>query len=922
MQQEKRTLKTVIEKINNDIVKHLLFSYDCVKFKRKEQVFSMLKVRDLRVNYLKNPQGITGNPQFGWILESDRRNVFQSAYRLQISEDEKFHAPVYDSGRIESDKSVQVFAEGMVWKTLTKYYVRVAVWDIQGEESAWCRTQSFITGLLSPQEWRGKFITAETEQDIQESKGTSVETDFYVKKPLKSAYAAATALGLYRFFINGAKVGKDQFTPGWTSYNKRLLYQVYDVTEYIRQGENSVMAVMGAGWYKGTMGFNRRRNIYGKYTAFSGEIHLNYADGTSEVIASDERWWGSYSPIQFSEIYDGETFDARMSGISTCYADAMRHSCRPVRVLDVNTSILRSQEGCRVRKLTSVPAKKIFTTPEGDTVIDFGQNMTGWVQFKVKGRRGDRVVLRHFETLDAAGNVYLDNLRTAKQCVTYICKGGKQETYHPIFSFQGFRYVLISEYPGTPNPRNFTAYAVHSDMENTGTFTCSNQDVNQLMQNIRWGMKSNFLDIPTDCPQRDERLGWTGDAQIFCRTASYLMNTDAFFRKWLGDMAADQTPEGGVPHVVPDILTNKTDGDWLVEEGSDSAAAWADAAVIIPWTLYLMYGDTQVIRDQYDSMKAWIDFMHSHAENGTWSYRRQFGDWVALDAEEGSYFGATPNELVCAAYYAHSTRLFAKMAEVIGNAEDADKYGRLHEQIKSDYQKFFMKDGHMAAYTQTAQIISLYFELVPEKYKENVIRDLLKLLKEHDGHLVTGFVGTPYFCHALSMSGHTKEAYELLLKDDFPSWLYQVKMGATTVWEHWDGIKPDGTMWSPDMNSFNHYAYGAVGEWLYRVAAGIEVKEEGAGFRKFILQPHPGGGFSYAEGTYESIYGTIKSRWETEGEVITIRVQIPCNTTALLRLDSASEILDHDGLAFEYDGNTLCAAAGSGNYVIRYKRCV
>ena len=880
----------------------------------------MLRSRDLKVNYLRNPSGITGNPQFGWILESDRRNVFQEAYCLQIAEEKEFCTLAYDSGRTKSQESSHVFADGFSWKPLTKYFARVMVWDGNGEESPWSETAVFVTGLASPEDWQGAFITAEQTEDKEISKGTFVRKEFTVKKPLKSAYAATTAQGLYHFYLNGRKVSADEFAPGWTSYQKHLLYQVYDVTEYLIQGENAAGAHLGAGWFKGTMGFNRRKNLYGSAAAFSGEIHLNYADGTSEVVATDAGWTGHDSPVLFSEIYDGETYDARLEQPSWSCAGFDAQGWHAVRVLEADRKILRSQAGCRVREMNELPAKKIFTTPGGDTVIDFGQNLTGWVHFKVRGSAGDRVVLQHFETLDACGNVYLENLRSAKERVTYICRGDGEEEFHPHFSFQGFQYIRIDEYPGKPRLENFTAYAVHSDMEETGSFTCSNPDVNQLAHNIKWGLKGNFLDVPTDCPQRDERLGWTGDAQIFCRTASYLMNTYPFFRKWLVDVAADQTAEGGVPHVVPDILTEKTDGDWLVDEGTDSAAAWADVAVIAPWTMYLMYGDKEIIREQYASMKAWIDFMHSHAANGTWSYRRQFGDWVALDAEEGSYFGATPNELICAAYYAYSTRLFAKMAKAVGRIEDAEQYGKLYEQVKADYQKYFMKDGHMAARTQTAQIVSLYFDLVPAEYRENVVRDLLELLREHDGHLVTGFVGTPYFCHALSMSGHTKEAYELLLKDDFPSWLYQVKMGATTVWEHWDGKKPDGTMWSPDMNSFNHYAYGAVGEWLYRAAAGIEVNEDGAGFRKFILQPHVGGGFDFAQGRYESVRGTIVSRWEADGDEITFRAEIPCNTEALIRLEGAAAILESDGLAFEESGGTLCAKAGSGSYVIRYCR--
>ena len=458
-------------------------------------------------------------------------------------------------------------------------------------------------------------------------------------------------------------------------------------------------------------------------------------------------------------------------------------------------------------------------------------------------------------------------------------------------------------------------------MEPAGQFECSNPEINQLHHNVLWSMKGNFLDIPTDCPQRDERLGWTGDAQIFCRTAAYLMDTYTFFRKWLVDVAADQTEDGGIPHVVPDILIRNCAQDPLLKDGDHSASAWADVSVILPWTLYLMYGDTGVIRAQYQSMKGWIDYMRSHADGNIWNYRFQFGDWVALDAEEGSCLGATPNDLTCTAYYAYSTGLFARMAAVIGNKADAMEYMRLHEDIKKTYQDTFFENGHLKAQTQTAHILTLHFGLVPEEYRQNVIGDLLALLEKENGHLVTGFVGTPYFCFALSQNGHTKEAYELLLKEDFPSWLYQVRQGATTIWEHWDGIRPDGSMWSPDMNSFNHYAYGSVAEWLYRAAAGIDTSAEEPGFKRAVISPHIGGGLDYVKSSYESMYGQIRSDWKTDGHTVTLDIRIPCNTTAEIRLADAAEIIDNGGLVFDEaapDAHSRTASAGSGTYRIVY----
>ncbi len=456
-------------------------------------------------------------------------------------------------------------------------------------------------------------------------------------------------------------------------------------------------------------------------------------------------------------------------------------------------------------------------------------------------------------------------------------------------------------------------------MVRTGEITCSNPLLNQLHHNYLWGMKGNFLDVPTDCPQRDERLGWTGDAQIFCRTASYLANTYTFFKKWLRDVEVDQTPEGGVPHVVPNIEEGRTDGNWLLRQGPHSAAAWADVAVIAPWTMYLMFGDKEILMRQYESMKGWIGFMREHSEDYIWNYKLQFGDWVALDAEEGSYFGATPNDLTCTAYFAYSTGLFAKVARLLDKPEAAE-YEELYGKIVRKFQQtFFDEEGNLTAQTQTAHIVALYFKLTPKEYVSRTVEGLKRLLEKENGHLVTGFVGTPYFCHALSQNGCVKEAYDLLLKEDFPSWLYQVKMGATTIWEHWDGLKPDGTMWSADMNSFNHYAYGAIGEWMYRVMAGLEADEKAGGFKHAVLYPRPGGGLSFVDGRYHSIYGREAVRWEADGKEITLRVKIPANTTAEIRLDNGEEVSEADGLIFTEAGEYLTAQAGSGEYEIRYR---
>lgn len=917
----------------------------------------MIRLRELKINGQTDPVGIGSLEEISWKIEADTRNVRQKAYEIQIAADEDFTMLIYDSGPVQSGRSAHIRAGeelpgDLPVRSACRYYVRARITTGQNEQSGW-KKGCFVTAFLNNAEWKGKFITPEKESDKDKSRGYYLRSRITISKKIKEAFAFTTALGLYHFYVNGEKAGEDEFTPGWTSYHSHLLYQCYEITDMLRQGENMMGAMLGAGWYKGDMGSARTRNHYGKQNAFSCHIVVRYEDGGSDMYLSDLSWEWTHSPILFSEIYDGEIYDARLEIPGWNEPGAVREmpsDQRGVRLQDdVRTTrrgaagwrederwravdevsfpcgALTAQSGCRVKIKERIPAKSLRRTPGGDLIVDFGQNMAGWIEFAVHGRAGDKAELNCFEELDKDGNVYFDNLRTAKATVTYIC-GDKSARYHPNFTYQGFRYAKISSFPGEAKAEDFTACALWSDMEETGRFTCSDRDIERLHHNIVWSMRSNFLDVPTDCPQRDERLGWTGDAQIFCRTAAYLMDTDLFYRKWLRDVAAEQTADGGVPHVVPDVWTGKNVKGKIFEQGTHSAAGWGDASVIIPWTLYLMYGDLQVLKLQYESMRAWIDFMTAHAKNCVWEYRMQFGDWVALDAQEGSYYGATPLALTNMAYYAYSTGIFARAAEATGNADDAVRYGALYEEIKKAYRRdYFTKDGRLTVQTQTAQILTLCFDLAPEEYRRNVAEDLVRLLKKENMHLVTGFMGTPHLLQALSDNGYIKEAYELLEKEDFPSWLYQVKQGATTVWEHWDGKRPDGSMWSPAMNSFNHYAYGAVAAWLYRCAAGIECTDrpEETGFKRTVLAPQTGGGLRWAGASFESVYGKIVSEWEITENEVRYHFEIPCNTAAEIRLYEAAEVTASDGLFFAQERrgerSALTARAGSGSYTVQYR---
>lgn len=878
----------------------------------------MVHIAKLSLGGMQKPMGTTGMPVVSWIIGGSRRNVRQTAFRLQLSERQDFSDLLADISRSSSKQAVRLSEATIRLRSRTKYYVRVRIWDNYGRESGWSKTVEFVTALLE-NEWKGEFISPENEDSRQSSAGYYLRKNFMVERKVRRAYVCATALGVYEFYLNGRKVSGDVLAPGWTSYHKHLLYQTYDITDYLKQGRNMAGVLLGAGWYKGTMGFLGRRNNYGTKTAFLGELYIEYENGESDLIYTDQSWECADSPILFSEIYDGETYDAGMEIPFWNEPDGNEGTWREARKMFFDKKALKPQPGCRIKVMERIPAVSVFQTPRGETVVDFGQNMAGWAEFTVYGKQGDVVAFRCFEVLDKAGNVYTENLRKAKQKIWYRYGRDGQVIFRPHFTFQGFRYLYVEDYPRDVRVQDFTACAVYSDMEQTGEFQCSNPDLNQLHHNILWGMKSNFLDVPTDCPQRNERVGWTGDAQIFCRTSCFLMNTDNFWKKWLKDLAADQNEDGGVPHVVPDIISGYEENDWLLSQGTHSAAAWADAAVINPWTLYLVYGDDEVLRQQYDSMKKWISFMERHSDGYIWNYRLQFGDWVALDAEDGSYFGATPNELTCTAYFAYSVGLMSKAADALKNSEDGEYYRVLYKKIVERYrEKFFDSSGHLTAQTQTAQIISLYFNLVPQEYRQIVVQDLLELLKANGGHLTTGFVGTPYICHVLSENGHVKEAYDLLLKDDFPSWLYQIRMGATTIWEHWDGIRPDGSMWSPDMNSFNHYAYGAVGDWMYRRVMGIDTSGVKPGYRHILICPHIGGGLKYVSGSYDSVRGRIAVRWEVTEVNVRLDIEIPVNAEASVILYDTERVIEADGVEFnEKDGN-LIGTTGSGKYCFVY----
>jgi len=840
--------------------------------------FAQIKVEHLLTENQPDPISIDISiPRFSWrIIEDNKRGVMQSAYEIKVKNGRH---EVWSSGKVVSDQSMYVPYKGEALLSGQKYTWQVRVWDNFGNASAWSTPASWQMGLLSSTDWKAQWITPGFVEDSVKRPSPLFRKEFSLGKKVASATAYITAHGLYEAQINGHRVGNAYLTPGWTSYNKRLQYQAYDVTALLQQGKNAIGAELGNGWYRGYFGYNPTPNLYGKDIALLLQIEVTFTDGTKTTIFTDDSWKSSTGPVRFAEIYYGATIDDRMQQKNWSTPNFDDKNWDGVTVKGFRKDILIATYNEPVRKHETFKPVKIFTTPKGEKVIDFGQNLVGWVQMKVTGKAGDKITLSHAEVIDKAGNFYTDNLRTARSQDVYILNGEGEETFEPQFTWQGFRYIKVDGYPGDLKPENFTAIALYSDMEPTGTFNCSNTLINQLQHNIQWGQKGNFLDVPTDCPQRDERLGWTGDAQVFSRTATYNMNVHNFFAKWLKDVAADQYESGSVPFVIPNVIAQGR------KTGPGASTGWADVSTIIPWNMYLAYGDKKILEDQYSSMKAWVDYMQHQSKNYLWNTGEHFGDWLfySENDDNGGNSAITSKYLIAQCFYAYSTQLLINAATVLDNTEDVAYYTNLLAQIKSAYLKEYVTpNGLISSDTQTAYVLALQFDMLPESLRQQAAARLVANIHRYNNHLTTGFLGTPYLCHVLSRFGYADVAYRLLLQDTYPSWLYPVKMGATTIWERWDGIKPDGTFETPTMNSYNHYAYGAIGDWMYRVIAGIDTKTDGPGYKQIIIKPTIGGKLQYAAADYETNYGKVSSHWKLDNGNLLMDVEIPANTTATI----------------------------------------
>ncbi|MFT4154491.1 family 78 glycoside hydrolase catalytic domain [Parafilimonas sp.] len=871
--------------------------------------FAQTKVDSLLTENRKNPVGLdVAQPRFSWQLINSGRDIKQTAYEINVLDGKN---KVWQSGRVMSDSSVHVAYKGRALQSGSKYTWQVRVWDNTGKPSAWSAPAFFYTALFNTSGWKAKWIGPGYIEDSVMRPSPLFRKEFKLSKKIQSAVAYITAHGMYEAAINGQRVGDAYLTPGWTVYNKRLQYQMYDVTNMLKNGNNAVGVTLGNGWYRGIIGFANNINYFGKDIALLMQFDITYTDGSKESIITDDTWKSTdKGPVRYAEIYNGETYDARKEVKGWNEAGFNDKGWSGVKLTDASFDVLTATYNEPVKQHEIIKPVKIITTPKGEKVIDFGQNLVGWVVMKAKGNSGDTVTLSHAEVLDKEGNVYLDNLRAAKAQDKYVLTG-EEHSYHPHFTWQGFRYCRVEGLQGELNPEDFEAVVLYSDMEPTGTFSTNNPLINQLQHNIQWGQRGNFLDVPTDCPQRDERLGWTGDAQAFSRTASFNFNVNDFFSKWLKDLEADQI-DGKVPFVIPNVLG----------AGAANSCGWADVATIVPWDMYLAYGDTRLLAQQYGSMKAYVESIRKVAKDDLWNTGFHFGDWLfyrPFDDNDGSA-AVTDKYLIAQCFYAHSTQLLINTAQVLGNTQDVNEYTALLQRIKDAFNKEYVTaNGRLVSGTQTAYVLALNFDMLPEAQRKQAAERLAENVKRYNNHLTTGFLGTPYLCHVLTRFGYDSVAYKLLLQKNYPSWLYPVTMGATTIWERWDGQKPDSTFQTPGMNSFNHYAYGAIGDWMYRKMAGLDTYEDGAGYKHIKIMPHIGGGFTQAKASLKTYYGTASSGWVVNGNTITIDVAIPPNTTATIYIPAkdASAVTESgkalQGNATMEDGYVV-VNVGSGTY--------
>jgi alpha-L-rhamnosidase len=858
----------------------------------------------LRCAHLVDPLGVAPDRvRFSWQFAETDGDCRQSGYQVQVFRNGAWRLSdqtlVWDSGHVQSGDCTDLGYGGPVLEPGGRYGWQVRVWDGHGRAGDWSPTASFEVELDRADGWQASWIGLGRARDSVTppaamgpvdpvTRGLSpapyVRRSFTADKAVASARLYVTALGLYEARLNGHRVGDGYLTPGWTDYGKRVQYQTYDVTGLMAAGENVLGAIIADGWYSGYFGFDAKRAgaHYGTTPELLAQLVITFADGDEQRIVSNEHWTSHPAAIRHADLLMGEKHDLRLEPHGWDAPGFDDSGWRPVGCRPRDSRPLVADPGPPIRVTQAISPVRISRDDRYRYVVDFGQNLTGWVRLRTDAPAGTTIRIRHAEAVDGDGRLYTENLRSARQTDDFVLDGGPA-VLEPRFTVHGFRYAEISGYPADLEPADVVACVVHSDIAAAGSFRSSQNWLDRLFRTIDWGQRGNFISVPTDCPQRDERLGWLGDAQVFARTACYNRDVAAFFAKWLDDVADAQLPSGAFTDVAPRLTL-----------AGPAAPAWGDAGVIIPWTVWKMYGDTAVLRRHLGAMTRWMDFLER--ANPDYLRARELGnsynDWLAPGADE------TPDELLATAYWAYDAALMAEMADAIGRPDDAAGYRALRAKISAAFTDAFIAgDGQIVSGTQTAYVLGLHMGLVPEELRTSAGNHLVAAVQAADWHLTTGFVGVGYLLPVLSSTGHTDVAYRLLAQRSRPSWRFMLDNGATTIWERWDGWTEDRGFQSPEMNSFNHYSLGSVGEWLYRYVLGIDQQPGAAGFGRLLLRPHQGGPLSWARGSYQSVRGIIAAGWDLADGQFSYRVQLPPNTTATVHIASShpAEVRDNAG---------------------------
>ena len=853
-----------------------------------------MRVYDAKVNHMTNPMGFfMDGVSFSWKVD-EARGKAQKVARVRVAADEKMQEILFDSGMDEQADSLAYPVE-LALEPRTRYFWQVTVLS-DAEEEADSEVQWFETSKMS-EEWTGKWLTC----DSTEKRHPIFSKEIAPAKEVAKARLYVTGLGLYEAYIDGKKVGDEYLTPYSNNYNRWVQYQTYDITDQIAGG-GKLSILLGNGWYKGRFGFSafEDKGYYGNEWKFIADVVLTYTDGTEEVIGTDESWTVTRSRIMFSNLYDGEQVDAT----------APELPAEEPTVCDAPKGRLEARRSLPVVAHEHIKPVELIHTPAGEQVFDMGQNFAGIFTFRVKEPAGTKIHIQTGEVLQK-GNFYNENLRSAKSEYIYI-SDGNETVIRPHFTYYGYRYVKV-EGVSDLKIEDFTGLALYSDIEMGGDVETGHDLVNQLVSNVRWGMKGNFIDVPTDCPQRDERMGWTGDTQVFSPTATFLADTYAFYSKYLHDMYTEQMDlDGMVPDVVPSAGVHST------------ACVWGDSSCIIPWNMYQFYGDKKILEDQYDSMRNWVDYISRvDGDNHGWRSVFHYGDWLALDNPSGKtdeVMGGTDEGYIANVYYAASAGIVAKAARVLGYEADAKTYQALcDEQFEEVKKEYFSQTGRCCIKTQTALILALKYHL---SENEELTKKTLRLLFQISGDkLKTGFTGMPLMCPVLSENGMNDLAYTLLLNEDYPGWLHEVKLGATTVWERWNSLDENGDISSTGMNSLNHYAYGSILEWVFRYVTGFRVSEEHPGSRHLLIAPTLNWKLKRAKGSYHSAAGTYETSWElADPSHVTVKVTVPfgCTAEIVLPLVSQETLADQSNPLFADVRDGKCFV-GAGTYEVSYE---